>query len=295
MSIELIRPEPEHVPELARICFEAFKGISDAHHFPYDIPSVEVAGMLVGAIMARPDFYGVVAVETSGAGRPEILGFNFVQTSDAVGGVGPLCVDPRRQSRGVGKLLMRHINDWSLKNHGPMMRLMQDTFNTTSLSLYTSLGYTVQEPVVLMSVAPAAAADATVRPLTGGDLDAAGALCEAIYKVSRRNELAGMIAGGPQMGSVPQGRFVGGTMVAHLIPGFFGYCVARTNGDFLDMVQQAARTSPPPLHKVFVPARNGELFRGALGRGFKTIKMMSLMTMGPYESPTGAWAPSVTY
>ena len=44
-SIELITPEPQHVPELGRICFEAFRSIHDRHNFPRDFPDVETAVM----------------------------------------------------------------------------------------------------------------------------------------------------------------------------------------------------------------------------------------------------------
>jgi hypothetical protein len=293
MAIQLIRPETNHVPQMARICFEAFAGISDAHRFPYDIPSIEVAAMIMGMLVSRPDFYGLAAVDSS---EPlTILGFNFLQTSDAVGGVGPICVDPRRQAAGVGRLLMTEIVNWSLKNHGPMVRLLQDSFNMRSLSLYTSVGYTVQEAIVLMEVVPAKHADATVRPLTLADLDAADALCRSVYKVSRRNELAATIQHGPSMGCVPHGKFEGGRITASLIPGFFGYSVGASNEALLETAQQAARVSPPPLHRIMIPARNGDLFRAALKRGFKSIKVMNMMSIGPFDSPTGAWTPSVTY
>jgi len=38
-----------------------------------------------------------------------------------------------------------------------------------------------------------------------------------------------------------------------------------------------------------------ELFRMVLQQDCISIKVMNLMTMGPYESPVPAWTPSVTY
>ena len=40
MALELVPAKPEHVPELGRITYEAFKDISDKHHFPSDFASV---------------------------------------------------------------------------------------------------------------------------------------------------------------------------------------------------------------------------------------------------------------
>jgi GNAT superfamily N-acetyltransferase len=295
MSLEIVPSRAEHVPELARIVFEAFKGIHDRHRFPLDIPSMDVALHMTDMLVHRPDFYGVAAILDG-----KIVGSNFTQISDAVSGVGPITVDPACQARGVGRALMRHIVDWSLANHGPMVRLVQDGFNMASLSLYTSIGFTVVEPLVLMGVSPADRADATVRPLESKDLPACEALCAKILKVSRKNELAFMIEHGVKAGFIPHGRFEAERLVAYVIPGFFGHGVAQSADDFLTTVTQTARNVPPPAHKVFIPARNGELFRQALDLKMRSIKLMSLMAMGPYEDPltpaTGAaWAPSIAY
>ncbi|MGD0138859.1 MAG: GNAT family N-acetyltransferase [Tepidisphaeraceae bacterium] len=295
MGLEIVPARAEHIPEIARIVFEAFKGIHDRHRFPLDVPSPDVALMMAEMLVHRPDFYGVSAVLDG-----KIVGSNFTQISDAVSGVGPITVDPSCQSRGVGRALMQHVVDWSLANHGPMVRLVQDGFNMASLSLYTSIGFTVVEPLVLMAVSPADHSDATVRPLVSSDLPACDALCARILKVSRKNELAFMIEHGGKAGFIPHGRFKAERLMAYVIPGFFGHGVAESADDLLTTVTQTARNVPPPAHKVFIPARNGELFRQALDLKMRSIKLTSLMAMGPYEEPLtpatdAAWAPSIAY
>lgn len=299
MAIELVPPTAEHVPQLGRIFFEAFKGIAAAHHFPFDVPSVEAATGLMAMLAARPDFYGVVAVETDGCGGGRadgstVVGFNFLQKSDEVGGVGPLCVAPGFQQAGVGRRLMQDVIEHALRHHGPMVRLLQEAYNMASLSLYTAMGYDVKEPVVLMSVPPAETPDETVRPLTLADMDAAERLCREIYRVSRRNELAAIVAHGRDIGCVPQGRFVAGELRAYVVPGFFGHAVAHRVDDLLMTLRQGARVSPPEMHRVLVPMRT-ELFRSGLKEGFRSIKPLTTMAMGPYESPRGAWAPSIGF
>ncbi len=191
-------------------------------------------------------------------------------------------------------MLMQHIIDWSLKNHGPMIRLLQENFNLTSLALYTSLGFSVQEPIVLMTVVPTASP--AVRPLVSADLDACDALCRQVCKVSRRNELRVMIDHGPAMAQpFRYGRYIDGQLTAFTIPGFFGYSVGRDATALLDLAQAAAAVSRPQFHRLLIPARHTELFTGALARGFKAIKGLHLMSMGPYDSPEGAWTPSITY
>lgn len=192
-------------------------------------------------------------------------------------------------------MLMQHVTEWALKNHGPMVRLLQESVNTTSLRLYASLGYAVREPVLKMVLKPAPAADASVRPLTMDDLAACDVLCRQVYRISRRNELARMIQHGSAVGLIPHGRFRDGQVAAYVIPGFFGYGVAVAEEDLLATAEQAARVSPPPMHIMLVPVRNTQLFNGALRRGWRSEKLLNLMTVGPYEEPQSAWAPSIGF
>jgi len=295
MALELVRAKPEHIPEIARIIFHAFKGIQENHRFPLDIPDVDVAKHIAEMFIHRPDCYGVTAILDG-----KIVGSNFTLVSDPVSGVGPITVDPSCQARGIGRALMRHVVEWSLKNHGPMVRLVQESFNMASLSLYTSLGFTVVDPLVLMEVPPADQADASVRPLVKGDLAACDALCTRVIKVSRKNELAAMIENGAAAGFVPRGRFRNGNLVAYIIPGFLGHGIGESADDLLATFMQAARDMPPPTGRLFMPMRNGELFRQALKMKFRCLKPMSIMALGPYQEPlaatTGAaWTPSIAY
>jgi GNAT superfamily N-acetyltransferase len=288
MAIDLIRATPEHADAVARIFFDAFEDIATRHGFASDIYSREMAAGAGIAFCSRPDMYGIVAIEDK-----QVVGFNFVQLTDAVAGVGPICVDPKRQSKGLGRRLMQHIVDYSLANHGPQVRLYQEGFNMISLSLYTAIGFDVTEPVVLMSVPPTT--DPTVRPLTPADIEAADALCLATQKVSRRNELGMMIQVGPGMGVVPHGRFAGDKLTAFVVPGFFGFGSGESADDLITTARVAIAGLPQPLQKMFLPTRNGLLYRTALQHGFRALKVGQLMAIGPFEQPTGFWAPSVAY
>ncbi|HET6491417.1 MAG TPA: hypothetical protein VFG44_00435 [Burkholderiales bacterium] len=46
---------------------------------------------------------------------------------------------------------------------------------------------------------------------------------------------------------------------------------------------------------LLVPTRNAELMRWCLGHGLRIVQPMTLMTMGPYEEPKGAFLPSILY
>jgi hypothetical protein len=44
-----------------------------------------------------------------------------------------------------------------------------------------------------------------------------------------------------------------------------------------------------------VPTRNGVLLRWALEHGLKITQTLTLMSIGLYNEPAGAWLPSILY
>ena len=105
MSVKLVRAEKSQIPALSKIMFDAFKGIGDAHNFPSDVPTPEICDFAMTSFVTRPDMYGVVAVDDAG----RVIGHNFLQLSDEVAGVGPICVEPGVQAKGVGRMLIQAV------------------------------------------------------------------------------------------------------------------------------------------------------------------------------------------
>ncbi len=101
MTIELRQARAEDVPELGRVCYEAFKDIFDRHGFPTDFPTVEFAQQIVGMLVQQEDVYSVAAFEGD---TPK--GSNYIEMWDEVAGVGPVSVDVASQGRGIGLQLM---------------------------------------------------------------------------------------------------------------------------------------------------------------------------------------------
>jgi GNAT superfamily N-acetyltransferase len=229
----------------------------------------------------------------------KLVGSNFLQLSDAVAGVGPITVCPTTQAKGIGRTLMQDVIKHAVTQHGPQVRLVQDAVNTTSLSLYTSLGFEVKEPLAMVTVPPEQAKDETVRLARMEDLDHLDELCRRVYLVSRRNEVAGLIAHGAEHGMPVYLRKREARVVAYAIPGFLGHGVGETNEDLMATVRQAMGRRGGRLSRsmeaILCPSRNGELYRAILTAGGKTVRCLHLMAMGPYETPIGAWYPSIAY
>jgi hypothetical protein len=187
--------------------------------------------------------------------------------------------------------LMQNVVDYAQHNNIEQVRLFHDSFNLASLSLYASMGFDTKDSVVLVQATPAAEPDNSVRAITEPDLPAIGELSKRIYKNSRRNEVAAAAPYGfAALLRERQGRITG-----YLLPGNFGHGVAETEEDALTLVGEAARRLPPEAARFFCPLSEGSLYRKALQRGCRVIKVMNYMTLGPYEHPDEVWMPSVLY
>ena len=286
MALELVPAKPEHVDELGRICYEAFKDIHDRHGFPSDFPIVAFARMVLGSLVQREDCYVVAALEN---GQP--VGCNGLLIADEVAGVGPVSVEVPAQGRGIGRALMQDVLAHAERIGIEMVRLMQDSFNMGSLSLYASLGFDAKDPVAMMQPAPQPCPDGSVRPVMESDLPAVEELSRRIYKVSRRNEVAALMH--PPFRPLLRER--DGRVSGYFVLGMPGHGVTETEEDALFLVGEAATGVPAEFARCFCPLTEGSLYRKLLAAGGRAIKVMNLMALGPYEPPDGVWMPSVGF
>ncbi len=283
MGIELRQARAEDVPELGRICYEAFKDISESHGFETDFPTVEFAQQVVGMLTAQEDVYGVGAYDGA---TPK--GSNFLEMWDEVAGIGPVSVDVNAQGGGIGRKAMEHVVAHAHDRGFEMVRLCQDSFNMRSLALYASLGFVVKEPLSYMALASTNTPDPAFRPATPEDLDAMAELCKSVHGFSRRNECERvMTLGFPAFVLDRDG------VRGYLIGTAIGHGVAESDGDMLSLLSSLGATVPDA--HTFVPLRNGALYRSALAAGHKNQKVMNLMALGPYAEPAGSFCPSVLF
>jgi GNAT superfamily N-acetyltransferase len=289
LPAQLRAVEPADVDEVARIVYEAFAGIHDHHRFARDFPTLDAAVELTTNFISHPSIYGVVA-EIDG----RVVGSNFLDERGPVRGVGPITVDPAAQGRGVGRELMQAVLDRGADALG--VRLLQDSFNTGSLSLYTSLGFDVAEPVALMSGRPQGdgGEGTEVRPLEPGDLAAAEELHVGVHGFGRTAELEDALkvpAFSPTV-AVRDGRLVAYAATLTFFPA--AHAVAKTEDDMAALIAGTLAGTDQP-GSFLLPTRQAELFRWCLAQGLRVLKPMTYMTVGQYEKPAGSWIPSVLY
>ena len=191
-------------------------------------------------------------------------------------------------------MLMQAVIDRAKQQNAPGVRLVQDAFNTASMSLYTSLGFDPKEPLALVSghCRDAASAPRDVRRMTESDLPGCAELCRKVHGIDRNGELADALNH-----SGPIVRERGGRIVAYMSsPNFWipNHAVAETLDDMKALFLGATALTHAPLG-MLIPIRNAELFRWLLSQGLRVMKPMTLMAMGKYHEPRGVFFPSVSF
>jgi GNAT superfamily N-acetyltransferase len=276
---------PADADACGRICFEAFAAIADQHNFPRDFPAPEVGVGLLQMLFSHPGFFSVVA-ESDG----RIVGSNCLDERSAIAGIGPVTISPHTQNQGVGRLLMEAVLDRARERGFPGVRLLQATYHNRSLSLYTKLGFIAREPISLMQGTPLKRGieGCTVRPAGEKDLPATNSVCERVHGHTRLGELRDSIAQGTALVVERNGAITGYASGF----GYFGHAVAESNLDLKALLSAANDFGQPGT---LVPTRNTDLFRWCLENGLRVIQPMTLMTIGLYNEPTGAYLPSILY
>ena len=276
---------PADATPAGTICHDAFRTIARQHAFPPDFPSPEVAIGLMDHLLARSDVYAIVA-EVDG----RVVGSNFLWETGPVAGVGPITVDPRVQNGAIGRRLMEAVVERAHERGFAAVRLVQAAYHMRSMSLYAKLGFVAREPLVVLQGDKLGIRieGHAVRTATVTDLGAANALCVQIHGHDRGGELREAIGRGVAMVVEHDGRLTGYATEA----GFFGHAVAESNEDLKALIGAATSFAGPGF---MLPVRNAALVRWCLANGLRMVQPMTLMSLGPYSEPQGAFLPSVIF
>jgi GNAT superfamily N-acetyltransferase len=299
-EVRIRKARPKDAEICGRICYEAFLKINADHGFPPEMPGPETGIGILTTMFSHPGFYCVVA-EAGG----KLVGSNCLDERSPVLGVGPITIDPAQQNQGIGRQLMQAVLDRASARKAPAVRLLQSGFHCRSLSLYTKLGFDTREPIALMrreepqgkmTRGPSPRQKPVrekfdgyrVRKATPADLDAANRICTQVHGHHRGGELADAIEKGTARVVLRHGRITGYASVLAT----FGHAVAESNLDLQALIADAKQFGGAGI---LVPIRNAALFRWCLAQGLRMIQPMTLMSIGLYNEPAGAYLPSVLY
>jgi len=283
MSLNFRPGTPNDAQVCGQIAYDAFSAVNQKHGFQPDFPSPDVAIGFLESLLQRSDFYSVVAEQN---GR--IVGSNFLNESNPVAGVGPVTVAPDVQDQGIGGKLMENVLARAGSQNCESIRLVQASFHMRSLSLYTKLGFAVRDTMVIMSGNPLRESipGYRVRQASENDIEVCHDLHFKLQQHDRRQTLRDGIARGTAVVVERDDRLTGfATSVTGL-----GHAAGETSKDLIAIISEADE-----LPGMLIPTRNHELFDWCLNNGLRIGLPQTLMTMGPYAEPKGAYMPSMYY
>ena len=284
MGPELRRGEAADAGRLGDICYRAFRDIAERHGFIPDFPSAESAAGLMQHLIADPRTYDVVAVQDG-----QLIGSNFLGEYGPIAGVGPISVDPAVQNDGAGRAMMADVLSRTAERGFAGVRLVQAGYHSRTLALYSKLGFDARAQLACFHGPPLGLSvpGCAVRAATEADLAACDRLCLEVHGHTR-GELAGATSRGTARVVERAGRITGyATALA-----FSGHAVGETNDDLKALIGAAEALVAPGI---LVPTRNGPLMRWALEAGLRITQTLTLMSIGLYNEPAGAWLPSVVF
>jgi GNAT superfamily N-acetyltransferase len=285
MEAMLRQGRPGDADACGAICYEAFKAIANQYNFPPDFPSRGVAVGVLSMLLSHPSFYSVIA-EADG----RIVGSNFLDERSTIAGLGAITVEPSVQNSGIGRQLVEVLLHRAAQRRFPGVRLVQAAYHNRSLSLYAKLGFTICEPLAGMQRTPMRATipGYAVCRATEGDLAGCNRVCTRVHGHDRSGELLDTIKQGAATVVEHDGRVTGYATVV----GWFGHAVGESNEELKALIGAAPAYLGPGF---LLPTRNTELFRWCLEQGLRVVQVMTLMRIGLYNEPAGAYLPSVLY
>jgi GNAT superfamily N-acetyltransferase len=288
MKIKIRSTGPADVEACGRIIYESFKSVADQYGFPCDFPSIKTTTQLARMLIMNNSFFSIVA-ENEGA----VVGCNFLNEGHPIRSIGPTCVDPGFQNRGIGRQLMKKVLERAQGSLG--IRLIQETPNITSLSLYTSLGFEIKNLLLLVKGRPKNTdllQGIDVHPLKLGEEKLCAEICLEVCGFERTNDVKNAIKY-----SSPFGAMRGGKLIAYsssMTSWMTNHCVAKTDEDMKALIQGIGKQTSEPL-SFLLPSRYTNFYQWCLIEGFRIVKPFTLMAVGHYCEPNGNYFPSVSF
>src|ERR1700722_1308216 len=268
-----------------RIFFEAFTILAKHHNFPQEFPDSDIPIGILSMLFSLPAFFCLVAEQDE-----KVIGSICMDERNPIAGIGPITIDPAAQNRTAGRQLMQAVMTRAAERKFAGIRMVHAAYHNRALSLYTKLGFVVREPLSCMQ-GPAIQTRLPgyrVRSAQAKDLAACNELCLRVHGHDRGGELGEAIQQGTAVVAESRGRV---TAYASSVA-LSGHAVGETNEDLKALIASATEFHGAGI---LVPTRNSGLFRWCLESGLHIVQPMTLMTMGLYNEPVGAYLPSILF
>lgn len=280
MRVSIRQATEADVEECAQAMYAAFLTIGKRHHFPSYFTDLDHAKSAAHRLTTNDHTYGLVA-ESEG----RIVGSAFMNEARPIRAIGPVSVHPDFQGRGIGHRLMDVLLDRA--NTAPSVRLTQDAFNTSSLGLYTSLGFNTVESLALVhgKLKSQPPTDFEFRPIFKTDYEECVALCQKV-------------AGFDRVPSNPTDMYCvlrNNQITAYTVDlSTDGYTLSTSKEDICALILHIAAIKSGSL-EFLIPHSYPDLIRWCLSEGLRITKPLNLMVKGNYQKPKGTYLPNFLY
>jgi GNAT superfamily N-acetyltransferase len=214
-----------------------------------------------------------------------VVGSNFLDERSTIPGVGPVTVDPAVQNHGIGRVLMQDVMRRAADRATPGIRLLQTAHHHRSLSLYAKLGFQVRDLLAVMQGTPPKGEIPGYQTRRATPADMQAYRCLRRVHGHERAEPCDMRKSFDTLTALVvehDGRISGYATDLAL----FAHAVGESNEDLKALIMAAEAFGGPGI---LVPTTNAELFRWCLQQGLRVMYLMTLMTIGLYTPPQGAY------
>ena len=283
MDVKLREGRPDDAQVCGRIAYDAFKAIAEEHNFPPDFPSPENAITVLSFLMAHPGFHKWSPNSTAESSAA------IFRRAQSDRGIGPITVDPTAQNRAIGRRLMQAVMERTAARNSSGVRLVQ--------AAYHPLAQPRHEAGLRFARAAERFPGCATEALGPRIRRAAGArrrprrMPPAMYPRPRprpHGRDARRAAAGPRR----RGR------TRRAITGYiFRDCILRPHR-WRDQRRREGAHRRGAVNRrsgFLLPTRNNDLMRWCLNSGLRITQPMTLMTVGLYNEPVGAYLPSILY
>eukprot|EP01112_Ceratiomyxa_fruticulosa_P014720 TRINITY_DN4240_c0_g1_i3.p1 TRINITY_DN4240_c0_g1~~TRINITY_DN4240_c0_g1_i3.p1 ORF type:complete len:317 (+),score=40.54 TRINITY_DN4240_c0_g1_i3:256-1206(+) len=286
--------------EMACVIHYSFTGIAKFHNIQPDFVTIERTVFVVRAELADKSIEGFVVEfipsseqENEAKPKTQVVGCAFRSIYDDVLGVDIIGVLPEFQGRGIGRMLMNELLKGVNKEKVKSARLVQDSFNSSSFSLYASLGFVLRQPLVVI---PGSAPDDVIEPLlpnetlramTVSDIPECSQINKNMNGFDRTNELTFLI-NTEKSGFIPHVLLRDGKIVSYSCgANYNAHSCCESERHFLIFYTRLnlLHASEQMFRIIYCPGKYSDIIQFCLSHKLKVKKLNNLMVLGDYKEP----------
>jgi ribosomal protein S18 acetylase RimI-like enzyme len=290
MATVALRPAHERDVERAGdVSFLAFYHAALTHGLAPGVWSPRESRRYIRHLLGFDPLSGIVAEEDD-----DVVGVAWVHPRGPVATIGPVAVDPRAQGRGIGRRLLERSIEIAGRGVA-QVRLVQESYNTTSLGLYLRTGFRVVAPlldlVLPVGASPPVAempAGVTLRAATADDRAAVVTRDARAFGAQRPQSIDLYLRHG-RVVVAERGRTLAGFALGIGLDGaaYVGSASADDGALLLALVGTMAGelAQMPATVRVLVPATDRRLVDGLVALGFRVFRACHYMVRGGGTPP----------